>query len=279
MKDMSIIANKKIINKETGEIRLVVSIDKENRKIHAVLVNEPNAEPKIMAAASYDRRWAIYEEPKTETAKPLVKPESTEPAPKPVKSSDAVIKLESLFDLLNSAYFNNMLPKPVITVQASKAYRHCATKKIWNGENDCSYEISINAELLNRSSASAAAAMCHEMIHLYCFVNELNDTCQKGRYHNKIFKAEAEARHLAVKYDRTVGFAHTTPTESFEKVLEENDFALETPFARVMFEEKVKIKRTKTRLYTCPVCGQTVKATTDLSLICGICKTDMAKAD
>ena len=34
MKDMSIIANKKIINKETNEVRLVVSIDEENRKIH-----------------------------------------------------------------------------------------------------------------------------------------------------------------------------------------------------------------------------------------------------
>ena len=36
MKDMSIIANKKIINKETNEVRLVVSIDEENRKIHSV---------------------------------------------------------------------------------------------------------------------------------------------------------------------------------------------------------------------------------------------------
>lgn len=49
MKDMSIIANKKIINKETNEVRLVVSIDEENRKIHSVPVDEPNAEPSIMA--------------------------------------------------------------------------------------------------------------------------------------------------------------------------------------------------------------------------------------
>ena len=61
MKDMSIIANKKIINKETNEVRLVVSIDEENRKIHSVPVDEPNAEPSIMAAASYDRRHAAQE--------------------------------------------------------------------------------------------------------------------------------------------------------------------------------------------------------------------------
>ena len=50
MKDMSIIANKKIINKETNEVRLVVSIDEENRKIHSVPVDEPNAENKISCA-------------------------------------------------------------------------------------------------------------------------------------------------------------------------------------------------------------------------------------
>lgn len=35
MKDMSIITNK-----ETNEVRLVVSIDEENRKIHSVPVDE-----------------------------------------------------------------------------------------------------------------------------------------------------------------------------------------------------------------------------------------------
>lgn len=119
MKDMSIIANKKIINKETNEVRLVVSIDEENRKIHSVPVDEPNAEPSIMAAASYDRRWKLYEEPETlvevvnETAETEVKHDE------PMKMSDVVTKLESLFDILNRVYFDNALPKPVITVQST----------------------------------------------------------------------------------------------------------------------------------------------------------------
>jgi hypothetical protein len=57
--------------------------------------------------------------------------------------------------------------------------------------------------------------MCHEMVHLYCLVNEIQDTCQKGRYHNKTFKAEA--RDLEIGYDRTVGFSHTNPTEAFRE--------------------------------------------------------------
>ena len=35
MKDMSIVLNKKIVNKETNEVRLVVKIDEENRKIYS----------------------------------------------------------------------------------------------------------------------------------------------------------------------------------------------------------------------------------------------------
>ena len=108
MKDMSIIANKKIINKETNEVRLVVSIDEENRKIHSVPADEPNAEPSIMAAASYDRRWKLYEEPEaevSETAEPEVNHDE------PMKMSDVVTKLEGLFDILNRVYFDNALPK------------------------------------------------------------------------------------------------------------------------------------------------------------------------
>ena len=54
MKDMSIVLNKKIVNKETNEVRLVVKIDEENRKIFSVPASEPAAEPTCMATASYD---------------------------------------------------------------------------------------------------------------------------------------------------------------------------------------------------------------------------------
>ena len=280
MKDMSIIANKKIINKETNEVRLVVSLDEENRKIHSVPADEPNAEPSIMAAASYDRRWKLYEEP--ETISEAVN-ETTEPEvnhDEPMKMSDVVTKLENLFDLLNAAYFEDKLPKPVITVQSTpKFYGHCSTKKIWKSENDARYEINIGAEYLNRPSADTAATMCHEMVHLYCLENGINDTCQKGRYHNKAFKTECELRDLEVGYDRANGYTHTTPTETFKKTLEDAGFVLEVPFARVPPKAKAKAAREKAHKYVCPVCGQEVKTTAELSLICGVCEVPMTRVD
>lgn len=294
MKDMTIVLNKKIVNKETGEVRLVVNVDEAERKIFSVPENEPESEPTVMAAASYDRRWKLYEE--TEEAEPAEEPvaesveEPTEEAAvvdetaaqteEPMKMSDVVTKLENLFDLLNAAYFEDKLPKPVITVQSTpKFYGHCSTKKIWKSENDARYEINIGAEYLNRPSADTAATMCHEMVHLYCLENGINDTCQKGRYHNKTFKTECELRDLEVGYDRANGYTHTTPTEAFKKTLEDAGFILEVPFARVPPKAKAKAAREKAHKYVCPVCGQEVKTTAELSLICGVCEVPMTRVD
>lgn len=81
MKDMSIVLNKKIVNKETNEVRLVVKIDEENRKIYSVPASEPAAEPVCMAAASYDRRWRLCEEPVAEeqTIETAAEPQAEEP--------------------------------------------------------------------------------------------------------------------------------------------------------------------------------------------------------
>ena len=294
MKDMTIVLNKKIVNKETGEVRLVVNVDEAERKIFSVPENEPESEPTVMAAASYDRRWKLYEE--TEEAEPAEEPvaesveEPTEEAAvvdetaaqteEPMKMSDVVTKLENLFDLLNAAYFEDKLPKPVITVQSTpKFYGHCSTKKIWKSENDARYEINIGAEYLNRPSADTAATMCHEMVHLYCLENGINDTCQKGRYYNKAFKTECERRDLEVGYDRANGYTHTTPTEAFKKTLENAGFVLEVPFARVPPKAKAKAAREKAHKYVCPVCGQEVKTTAELSLICGVCEVPMTRVD
>ena len=114
MKDMTIVLNKKIINKETNEVRLVVSIDEAERKIFSVPANEPDAEPTRMAAASFDRRWKLYEEAETEVPESTETeaPETTETEVPEMKMSDVVTKLESLFDILNRVYFENALPKP-----------------------------------------------------------------------------------------------------------------------------------------------------------------------
>lgn len=328
MKDMTIIANKKIVNKETKEVRQVVKIDEENRKIFSVPVDQPDAEPTIMAAATYDRRWTICEEPEAPApedkpnadeaddllgddeeapapeGKPADEPPADEPPadeppadePKPdkkakksaeadpvdpMKMSETIAALENIFDKLNAIYFEGKLPKPVITVQTTpKAYGHCSTKKVWRaGETEGMYEINLGAEFINRPKEQTCATLLHEMVHLYCNENEIAETCQKGRYHNKTFKAECEARDLEVEYDRANGYARTVATEAFKAKLTEAGVDLTVRFARIMPKTKAKAERAKAHAYVCPICGQTVRTTGDLSLICGVCEVPMSRAD
>lgn len=243
--------------------------------------------PKTEAQAAPTESHDVPVEPEAaeaDTSEPKTEEPTTDDQDKPqqtMQMSDVVTKLESLFDLLNKAYFEGKLERPVITVQSTpKFYGHCSTKQIWQADGNGMYEINIGAEFLNRASEQTAATMCHEMIHLYCGANEIQETCQKGRYHNKTFKLAAEARDLAVEYDRANGYTHTSPTDAFIKVLTDNGFALEVPFARqTIVKGKAKADREKAHKYTCPICGQEVKTTAELSLICGVCEVPMSRED
>lgn len=275
-------------------------------------------ELKSVGLATFKRWWkevkdepkaeSVEEAPEVETAPEELPDEPNEPeAPKaekvptesekapeserepdkdaPLALSEIVNKLENLFDMLNRLYFEGKLPRPIITVQSTpKAYGHCSTKKIWkkgeDGKDEGQYEINIGAEFLNRPSEYTAATMLHEMVHLYCRENDLEETCQGGRYHNKLFKQECEARGLVIEYDRTNGYSTSLPGESFIENLRSNGYVLEVPFARhTLTKEKKKAERTKAHKYVCPVCGQTVSTTQELSLICGKCNIAMERED
>lgn len=315
MKDMTIVLNKKIVNKESQEVRFVTKIDEEYRKIYSVPADQRDAEPMVMAAASYDRRWTLYVEP--ETPAPAAEPESdatkavrdlvqgladqdkqktkgkskakteakptekTDDAPAdPMKMGETITALEGIFDKLNNIYFEGKLPRPVITVQTTpKFYGHCTTKKVWKSEAEAMYEINLGAEFINRPKESTCCTLLHEMVHLYCVDNGITDTCQNGRYHNKTFKAECEARDLEVDYDRTNGYAYTKPTDAFKAKLADAGIDLTVRFARVMPKDKIKAEREKAHKYVCPICGQKVSTTAKLYLICGICECTMDRVD
>lgn len=197
-----------------------------------------------------------------------------------MKMSDTTKTLENMFDALNKIYFDSKLPKPVITVQSSpKAYGHCTTKKIWTSETEAMYEINIGAEFINRPIEQTAATLCHEMVHLYYRENDITETCQNGRYHNKTFKAEAEARDLEIGYDRAIGYSLTKPTETFINKLHESGFDMSIKFARAMPTKKAAADRQKAHKYVCPICGQEVRTTSELYLKCGLCDVDMERED
>ena len=183
--------------------------------------------------------------------------------------------LEGLFDLFNTSYYEGRLPKPVITVQSTpRAYGHCSTKQIWSAADaEPRYEINLGAESLNRPLKATAATLQHEMVHLFCLEHHIEDTCQKGRYHNKRFKIEAERRDLILEYSTANGYSHTTPGEGLIARLTENGFDVDRTFFVRNTPQAIRAKRPQKKIYkyTYPVCGVTVKSDVPVNIKCSDC--------
>jgi len=128
--------------------------------------------------------------------------------------------LNKIFKALNEEYFDSSLPTPVITIQSTpKAYGHFTPWEAYrikedNGDTVGAVEINIGAGTLDRPIENVTATLLHEMVHYYCYLNNIKDTSRNGAYHNKRFKAEAEKRGLSIEYDSRIGWSITEPTEA-----------------------------------------------------------------
>ena len=196
-------------------------------------------------------------------------------------------RLEDAYGVFNREYFNGELPMVMITIQSSlKAYGHCTTKKIWASGSDRYYELNLSAEYLSRPIENVLATLVHEMVHIYCMEAGIKDTSNNGRYHNKRFKAEAEMRDLKIAYAPTIGWSVTEPTEVFIRNVKNWGLydacenyrlgALQTDSSEGTDKPR---KKTSTRKYYCPVCGNSVRATKDVNILCMDCNVQMIKAD
>lgn len=206
-------------------------------------------------------------------------------------SSDNLL-LETAFNIFNRVYFKNGLPKVIITIQSSpKAYGYITVHKVWKDNQDSYHEINISAEHLSRNIENVLATLMHEMVHLYCMVNNVSDTSNGGRYHNKRFKEEAEKRDLIIEYVKYIGYSKTAPSDRFIEVIRENGLCASIEHCRTSGNclvppttggdsddnGNLAKKKTSTRKYLCSSCGISVRATKDINIICGDCMYTMIK--
>ena len=209
--------------------------------------------------------------------------------------------LEYAFGVLNKVYFENALPPIVITIMSSpKTNGHFTVQREWRvGENNYN-EINLSAEHLDRPIANVMATLMHEMVHYYCQLNNIQDTSQYGRYHNKNFKIEAEKRGLSIGKMEGIGWSHTEPTIEFMEVLKA--YQIEKPIdinrdgymlgmlrgrdngtsgidGAVGGVETPKKPRCSTRKYECPHCKNSFRATKDINVLCMDCKEQFIKIE
>lgn len=189
--------------------------------------------------------------------------------------------LGKLYDYFNDQLFNGEFVRPVITVQTDEkncAYGWFTLKKVWKeSEDDGEYEINMSAQFLSRSANEIAGTLLHEICHQYAKVNNLKDCSRGGTYHNKIFKRIAEQHGLEVECVPKIGYSVTRLTAGTQELL---SVFLELRPMNLIYREAPhkgqRVKTSSTRKYMCPCCGNSVRATKEVNIMCADCNEYMS---
>lgn len=211
-----------------------------------------------------------------------------------VKTSRTAGYLEKIFRTLNADWFDGELEEPIITIQSTpRAYGHVTVSKTWKRKDDWRHELNLGAETLNRPIEEVVSTVMHEMVHLYNIAHGVQDCSRGGTYHNKKFRDEAQRRGLVIEHHPTYGWTITRPSEELiDYIITQgwNDIAINrgrgiwTPPAsggskagNGGTEPGTTPKKSSTRKLICPKCGQSVRATKTVNIICGDCMEKMVE--
>ena len=193
---------------------------------------------------------------------------------------DTIKWLGKLYNYFNDQFFNGELVRPVITVQTderNRAYGWFTLRKVWKENvDDGEYEINMSAQYLNRSAYEIAGTLLHEICHHYAKVNNMQDCSRSGLYHNKVFKKVAENHGLTVVNERGIGWARTSLTDDTKSLV---DVFLELYPMNLIYRDApskgCRVKTSSTRKYLCPCCGNSVRATKEVNIMCADCNEFM----
>lgn len=209
------------------------------------------------------------------------------------KMSRAVGQLEKMYNVINVDKFEGALPVPVITVQSKPGtWGHCSCAKVWKRKDGETYEMNIAAEMLSAPIEEILDTLIHEMVHLYCRENGIQEVSRGGKYHNKRFKQLAEEKGLLCVEAGQYGW-NTQGTGNDGLV----EYALEKGWSEILLNRQtigagIRIGGTgtpsgaagtpdggkrpsSTRKLQCPKCGCSVRATKAVRIMCMDCMEQM----
>lgn len=169
------------------------------------------------------------------------------------------------------------IPETVMVIGASGATRqgqkhgHFAPKS-WKvrGDGDDLYgEIFLSGESLERGAVGTLGTILHELVHAYCYANEIKDTSNGNRYHNTKFKDKAEEFGLEIDKAETIGWSVTSVPKStqdtYAREIETLEKAIRTH--RLGFADLAALgldpetKKPKKRFMQCPECQEPLLVT------------------
>lgn len=136
------------------------------------------------------------------------------------------------------------------------------------------------------------ATLVHECSHLLNWQHNVQDCSNRGVYHNRFFKETAEAHGLIVTRSEKYGWSQTKPGDALLDWCIENDIPdilmnrNEFRGIRIAGGDKAASggvpvtttgRTSSTRKLVCPCCGQSVRATRTVNILCGDCMARMVE--
>lgn len=209
------------------------------------------------------------------------------------KMSRAVNQLEHMYNSLNTDFWDGELPQVIVTVQSKPGtYGHSSRARVWQRKEDSLFEINIAAEVLAEPIEETIDTLLHEMVHIYCRLHEIKEVSNGASYHNKKFKEIAEKHGLSCIYTGSRAGWNTTPGDNLV------EYAIEKGWDEIQISrstvQPIRIGAagvrsagsmitggskapSSTRKLICPKCGQTVRATKKVNILCGDCMERMVE--
>lgn len=134
-------------------------------------------------------------------------------------------------------------------------------------------------------------SLLHEMVHYYNFVCGVQDCSRGGTYHNRRFKASAEAHGLLIAHDDRYGWTVTSPSDRLLEFVMDNDltdilinrneftgFHIGGTGTHSGAGTATVGTTSSTRKCTCPCCGMSVRATRSVNIACLDCSEPLVLA-
>lgn len=117
---------------------------------------------------------------------------------------ETAVRMNSLFDGLNSRFFGGRLPKAVIAIGPDLIVRY-GYYRIGRDEIGARHRIHLNARHFGRSESDVGVTLLHELLHLHQHL--YGSPSKRARYHNKEFVDLAGAVGIVSAIDNGVTLA------------------------------------------------------------------------
>ena len=211
--------------------------------------------------------------------------------------SPIVSALEAGFDWLNDRFYEGKLERPVIVIAEgakARAMGWFTLGKVWHSKdgNEHAYELNVASDYLDRGFEEVVNTLAHEMVHCYNVMEGIKDCARSGSRHNKNFKTSAEAHGMvwiaptdeASQADyKKVGYARVKFSEDVKDEVMEALKPIQDALT-LYRDKKEKNDRRKAGgqkqnviKYICPCCGNSVRATKEVKIMCVDCEEVMVE--